>query len=273
MSTKVRIDGQVIREARSKQKLSRQKLCDIGAEKRTPIGRASIERMETASTTQLFAYDKVKIIADLLNMNIGEIIQVEASSFENLETLVLQSGGELKEILKRADKLIVDTRIEPDDLHLQKLIIELLEDWDKEVRSKNEEKHSIDTVKDIFKKKNQLKELSENSIFVYHARSYQVAYFDVTGQEIYDEDGEQIDFLVDGVEFKALSYEMINAHERDGNYAPDFDGIGAQVVDYLILSDDEKPTIKHKTNPFGFPDGTLISISEEYEKYKNKEKK
>ena len=137
MSTKVRIDGRVIEEARKAQKLSRQKLCNLGADRKTPIGRASIERME-ARPNQLFAYDKVKIVADLLDIEVGNVIQVEAktsNSSDKLATTTITSGNQLSTILSRTEKLIIMSHVEPEDVKLQQFIIEIAREWDRESKS------------------------------------------------------------------------------------------------------------------------------------------
>ena len=275
MSTKVRIDGRVIEEARKAQKLSRQKLCNLGHDRKTPIGRASIERMEAAKSDQLFAYDKVKIVADLLDIEVGHIIQVEAktsNSSDKLATTAINSGNQLSTILSRTEKLIITSHVEPEDVTLQQFIIEIAKEWDLESKSTVTKIESIEQLQASFKKKNQLKNLSDNCIYVYHANSYRVAFFDIVGREIYGEDEEAIEFIPEGAAFSSISYQEKQARDNLSTYGHDFDGIGAQRIDYLIFSDSQvAPWVNHQTNPFGFPEGTLQSISEDYERHREKE--
>lgn len=271
MSTKVKIDGRVIRETREAQKLSRQKLCNLGAEQKKIVGRASIERMEAAKPDQFFAYDTVKIVADLLDINIGKIVQVETQakeSFTKLNTARLNSGNELTKILLRTDKLIVRSYAEPDDIQMQNFILETAAQWDQQSKATQPLDEPLYDLKNTFEKKNQLSLLSKSGIHLYHASTYQVAYFDIDGDEVTDESGEQTAFISRGPVFSSMSYLEKKAADSH-NYGFDFDGVGAQQVDYLVLSDDEEaPLINHHTNPFGFPEGTLEAISETYDRLK-----
>ena len=275
MSTKVRIDGRVIEEARKAQKLSRQKLCNLGHDRKTPIGRASIERMEAAKPNQLFAYDKVKIVADLLDIEVGNVIQVEAktsNSSDKLATTAITSGNQLSTILSRTEKLIITSHVEPEDVKLQESIIEIATEWDSEAKATVTNIESIEQMQASFKKKNQLKQLADNCIYVYHANSYRVAFFDIVGREIYGANEEDVEFIPQGATFSSVSYAVKQASDNLSTYGYDFDGIGAQRIDYLIFSDAEvAPWVNHQTNPFGFPEGTLQSISEDYERRREKE--
>jgi len=275
MSTKVRIDGRVIEEARKAQKLSRQKLCNLGHDRKTPIGRASIERMEAAKPNQLFAYDKVKIVADLLDIEVGNVIQVEAktsNSSDKLATTAITSGNQLSTILSRTEKLIITSHVEPEDVKLQESIIEIATEWDSEAKATVTNIESIEQMQASFKKKNQLKQLADNCIYVYHANSYRVAFFDIDGREIYGDNEEEVEFIPQGATFSSVSYAVKQASDNLSTYGYDFDGIGAQRIDYLIFSDAEvAPWVNHQTNPFGFPEGTLQSISEDYERRREKE--
>lgn len=274
MSTKVKINGRAIREAREAQKLSRQRLCDLGAEKKKMIGRASIERMEAAQPDQYFAYDTVKIVADLLDINIGKIVQVEnqaAESFIKLKAERLSSGNELTNILAHTDKLVVQSYAEPDDLQLQNFILEAAAQWDQQSKATQTLDEPLYDLKNTFQKKNQLSFLSQNGIHLYHVSTYQVAYFDIDGDELTDEHGEQIGFIPGGPVFSPVSYLQKQAIDQS-HVGHDFDGVGAQKVDYLILSDhEEAPFINHHTNPLGFPEGTLEEISETYERLRQRD--
>jgi len=275
MSTKVRIDGRVIEEARKAQKLSRQKLCNLGNDRKTPIGRASIERMEAAKPNQLFAYDKVKIVADLLDIEVGSVVQVEAktsNSSDKLATTAITSGNQLSTILSRTEKLVITSHVEPEDVKLQQFIIEIATEWDLESKPTVTNIESIEQMQASFKKKNQLKQLADNGINVYHANSYRVAFFDIDGTEIYGDSEEEVEFIPQGATFSSISYAEKQARDKLSTYGYDYDGIGAQRIDYLIFSDAQvAPWVNHQTNPFGFPEGTLKSISEDYEKYREKE--
>ena len=93
-----------------------------------------------------------------------------------------------------------------------------------------------------------------------------------TNAEIYGEDEEAIEFIPEGAAFSSISYQEKLARDNLSTYGHDFDGIGAQRIDYLIFSDAQvAPWVNHQTNPFGFPEGTLQSISEDYERHREKE--
>ena len=68
------------------------------------IGRASIERMEGAASTDRFVQDKVKIVAEALGINLVDIIVVNHDSVEKIEGKLVTSGRELRELLDSTEK-------------------------------------------------------------------------------------------------------------------------------------------------------------------------
>ena len=274
MSTKVRIDGPAILKARSNKKMSRQELCNTALLKGLSISRPSIERMEAAKVTDLFVFEKVKIVAEVLDINLGEIVQIERDSVDKVETVVVTTGRQLQEVLNQTENLIIDVQTEPSECDLQNLIIKSLTDWDNEAKRYSETQTQIDKIKDAFEKKNVLDRLSSNNTFVYHGRTHRIGYFEVLGDWTEDADGNPIEFVNERVRFSPISYESFRRRSTADGYDFDFDGVAAQVVDYIVLSSSEKaPTIFHETNPLGFPQGTLDRGTNEFNKYETERKK
>ena len=275
MTTKVRIDGPAILKARSDKKMSRQELCNTATLKGLSISRPSIERMEAAKGTDLFVFEKVKIVAEILDINLGEIVQIERDSVDKVETVVVTTGRQLQEVFNQTEKLIIDVQAEPSESDLQDLIIKSLTDWDNEAKKYPETQTltQIDKVKNAFEKKNVLDRLSSNNTFVYHGRTHQISYFEVLGDWTEDVDGNPIEFVNERVSFSPISYESFQRRSTSDGYDFDFDGIAAQVVDYIVLSGSEKaPTIFHQTNPLGFPQGTLDRCTNEFNKFETERK-
>ena len=274
MTTKVRIDGPAILKARSDKKMSRQELCNTANQKGLSISRPSIERMEAAEGTDLFVLEKVKIVAEVLDINLGKIIQIERDSVDKIETSAVTTGRRLQEIFNQTEKLIIDVQAEPSESDLQSLIIKSLTDWDNEAKGYSETLGQIDQIKDAFEKKNVLDHLGSSNIFIYHGRTHQIGYFDVVGDWTEDADGNPMEFVNQEVQFSSISYESFESRSKSNGYDFDFDGIAAQVVDYIILSSSEKaPTIFHQTNPHGFPQGTLDRCTNQFNKFETERKK
>ena len=274
MTTKVRIDGPAILKARSDKKMSRQELCNTATLKGLSISRPSIERMEAAKGTDLFVLEKVKIVAEVLDINLGEIIQIERDSVDKIETSAVTTGRRLQEIFNQTEKLIIDVQAEPSESDLQSLIIKSLTDWDNEAKGYSETQGQIDQIKDAFEKKNVLDHLGSNNIFVYHGRTHQIGYFEIIGDWTEDDDGNPIEFVNQKVQFSSTSYESFESRPTSNGHDFYFDGVAAQVVDYIVLSSSEKaPTIFHQTNPLGFPQGTLDRCTNEFNKFETERKK
>ena len=274
MTTKVRIDGLAILKARSDKKMSRQDLCNTADLKGLSISRPSIERMEAAKATDLFVLEKVKIVAEVLDINLGEIVQIERDSVDKVETVVVTTGRQLQEVFNQTEKLIIDVQAEPSESDLQDLIIKSLTDWDNEAKGYSETRGQIDQIKNAFEKKNVLDHFGSNNIFVYHGRTHQIGYFEIIGDWTEDDDGNPIEFVNQAVQFPSISYESFESRSTSDGHDFDFDGVAAQVVDYIILSSSEKaPTIFHQTNPLGFPQGTLDRCTNEFNDFETERKK
>ena len=211
MTTKVRIDGPAILKARSDKKMSRQELCNTATLKGLSISRPSIERMEAAKGTDLFVLEKVKIVAEVLDINLGEIIQIERDSVDKIETSAVTTGRRLQEIFNQTEKLIIDVQAEPSESDLQSLMIKSLTDWDNEAKGYSETQGQIDQIKDAFEKKNVLDHLGSNNIFVYHGRTHQIGYFEIVGDWTEDADGNPIEFVNQEVHFSSSSYESFES--------------------------------------------------------------
>jgi hypothetical protein len=263
MPMKIKVDGPAIRKARNQKNISRQELCNLAKDMGLNIGRASIERMEGAASTDLFIQDKVKIVAEALGINLIDIIVVNHDSVERIETKLVTSGRELREILDRTEKLVLDVRIEPNDKDLQELIIKTVTAWDNEAKRFDEPKSQIDQIKNDFENKNLIEHFASSDIHIYHASSHQIAYFDIDCNWEEDDDGNIIgDYGSGRAEFASCSYDSV---ENAQNGFPGFDGVGAQIVDYLIMCPtQEAPIIFHETNPFGFREGTLRHYQDEF---------
>ena len=266
MPMKIKVDGPAIRKARNQKNISRQELCNLAKDMGLSIGRASIERMEGAASTDLFVQDKVKIVAEILGVNLVDIIVINHDSVEKIEAKLVTSGRELREILDRTEKFVLDVRIEPDEKDLQEFIIETVTDWDNEARRFDEPKSQIDQIKDDFQKKNLIEHFASKDIHIYHASSHQIAYFNIDCEWAEDDDGNPTeDFGSGRAEFASCSHDSVENEQNSDDYFPDFDGVGAQIVDYLILCPtQDAPIIFHETNPFGFPEGTLHHYQDKF---------
>ena len=64
------------------------------------ISRPTIERLESAQRTDSFLYEKVKILADTLEVSITKIIQIEANSYDNVAARQILEGQRPAEYLK-----------------------------------------------------------------------------------------------------------------------------------------------------------------------------
>ena len=266
MPMKIKVDGPAIRKARNEKNISRQELCNLAKDMGLNIGRASIERMEGAASTDRFVQDKVKIVAEALGINLVDIIVVNHDSVEKIEGKLVTSGRELRELLDRTEKFVLDVRIEPDEKDLQELIIKTVTAWDNQARRFDEPKSQIDQIKNDFQNKNLIEHFASKDIHIYHASSHQIAYFNIDSNWVEDDDGNPIeDFGSGRAEFASCSYDSVKKAQNSDAYIPDFDGVGAQIVDYLIMCPtQEAPIIFHETNPFGFPEGTLRHYQDEF---------
>jgi transcriptional regulator with XRE-family HTH domain len=262
---KVQVNGSEIRRARDEKNISRQRLCDLANERGFSISRPSIERMEGATSTDFFVQDKVKIVAEILDVDLAMITLIKRESVDSIEAELLTSGRALREILKQTEKLVLDVRVEPGERDLQELIIKTVINWDNQAKRFDEEKSQIDLIKNDFESKNLIKYFASCDIHIYHARTHQIAFFDFDYLWAEDENGHPTTNLGTGrPEFSTKSYATFT---NDQTYpAHDFDGVGAQIVDYLILCNSQGvPMIFHQTNPFDFPEGTLERLNDEFQ--------
>lgn len=265
MSMKVQVNGAEILRVRNEKNISRQRLCDLASDKGLSISRPSIERMELATSENFFFQDKVKIVAEILDVDLASITLIKRESVETIEAELLTSGSALREILKQTEKLYLHVKVEPSERDLQEIIIKTVTDWENQAKHFDEEESQVKLIKNNFESKNLIEYFASCNIRIYHVRTHQIAFFDVDCFWAEDDNGNPAKNLGSGrPNFSSCSYaSYVNAQDRD-DYASDFDGVGAQIVDYLILDNSEvAPKIFHQTNPFGFPEGTLERVKEQ----------
>jgi hypothetical protein len=267
MSMKVQVNGAEILRARKEKNISRQTLCNLANAKGFSISRPSIERMEGATSKDFFVQDKVKIVAEILDIDLASITLIKRESVDSIEAEIVTSGRALREILKQTEKLVLDVRVEPSETDLQELIIKTVTDWDNQAKNFDEERSQIDLIKYDFKSKNLIEYFASCDIRIYHVRTHQIAFFDIDCLWAEDDNGNPTENLGSGrADFSSCSYDSYTKAQNQNDHAPDFDGVGAQIVDYLILDNSQDIlNIFHQTNPFGFPEGTLERVKEEFQ--------
>ena len=269
MSTKVRVNSLAIKEFRKAKGLSRQAVSNAAKNNNLNISRPTIERLESAQKTDRFLYEKVKILADTLEVSITKIIQIEANSYDNVVTRQILEGRDLQNILSSCDKLLYDVRVEPTDINTQNFLLEILDDWEKDSQSSMNNIKQLDKIKDAFNKRSSIDELRSNGIYIHHGESHEIAYFDVHGGWDLDDKNESIWTGKETVNFISVDADIDKLEHHPG-----FDGIGAQQVDIIVISNSEEtPKLIHNVNPNKFSQTEVDEFSSRYMKFKSENKK
>ena len=269
MPTKVRVNSLAIREFRKAKGLSRQAVSDAAKNNNLNISRPTIERLESAQRTDSFLYEKVKILADTLEVSITKIIQIEANTYDNVAAKQILEGRDLQNILKSCDKLVYDMRVEPTDINIQNFLLKILDDWEKESQLSISNIKQLDKIKDAFNKRSSIDELKSHGIYIHHGESHEIAYFDVHGGWEYNDDEESVWHGEETPHFYSVDADIDKIDDHPG-----FDGIGAQPVDILVFSNSEQtPKLIHNVNPNKFDQTYVDEYSSKYIKFKSENKK